>query len=119
VKILTPQEMRAELKVSVHAAVDANVELVTRLLRESKEAMRAEVRAAPTVVGCVAEKMRAAGWHCLVEKGGARDAGATWGLTVSATPFRCPTCNGRGVWVDERGGDTGRCSGCGGKGTLS
>lgn len=118
-KIPTPQEMRAELKVSVQAAVDANVELVTRLLRESKEALRAEVRAAPTVVGCVAEKMRAAGWHCLVEKGGARDNGATWGLTVSATPIVCPACDGRRAVVDGYGDGMGPCSSCEGKGTRS
>ena len=68
----------------------------------------------------VADLMRAAKWCCLVEKGGARDNGATWGLTVSAEPIRCPACDGRGSFTDERGlyDKPSTCSRCDGSGRV-
>lgn len=119
IKVMSPQEMRAERVKSLEGECDALLEELMTKLRASPD-LTAQARAKEPVVEAVAAQLRGAGWCCLVEKGGARDNGATWGLTVSAESIRCPVCSGRGSFIDERGVSDGnnRCSRCGGTGGV-
>lgn len=118
-KVMSPAEMRAERVDALQQEIDTEVVNLTARLRASAD-FRAETRAKALVIEKVADLMRAAKWCCLVEKGGARDNGATWGLTVSAEPIRCPACDGRGSFTDERGlcDKPSRCSRCDGSGRV-
>lgn len=116
-KIPSPADVRAERVDSLRQDIDAMAADLVGKLR-STDAFRAEARAVPLVIEGAEKLMREAGWCCLVEKGGARDNGKTWGLTVSAEPIACPLCYGRGSWHDERRDESGKCSNCNGSGRV-
>jgi len=115
--IPTPQELAGVHRVDHEPQIrEVIASLVKQLRAEPK--LTAHARAPRLVVAEVVQRMAAKGWRCRVDEGGARDAGATDGLTVYPP---CGECYGRGdVTVGPPGDDSLRpCRKCSGKGYLA
>lgn len=82
-KIPTPDELRARPRLDCASELLCKVVAQLRASHGS-QTFCVQVRDEPAAIALVADALRAHGWKCVIEKGGARDCGKTDGLTVRA-----------------------------------
>lgn len=82
-KIPAPDDLRHEPRIAHLARTHEVLDEVIAKLRASRT-LATYIRAEVAIIADVAKTLRANGWECVIEKGGARDCGKTDGLTVRA-----------------------------------